>query len=163
MAVSVSKGPEAGAQDVFEMQTAVASNTYTAAQSAALTRRVLLREQAEPASSAADTNSVALLPEPATAARTHTLILVGELDRASSPLLEAEIERLCESGITGLTLDLRKLTHIDPTGVAVIVFRWGLCRKRGFDFALIPGSRDVQRAFERAGVIERLPFISMAS
>ncbi len=88
----------------------------------------------------------------------HTLILTGELDRGSARTLEGEIERLCEEGVSGITLDLRKLTYIDSIGVAVIVFRCGLCQRRGYDFALIPGSRFIHRAFEQAGVTELLPF-----
>jgi anti-sigma B factor antagonist len=90
--------------------------------------------------------------------RMHTLILTGSLDRGSVHELEAEIERLCEDGVSGITLDLRELTYIDSIGVAVIAFRCGLCERRGYDFGLIPGSRVVQRAFEHAGVSELLPF-----
>ena len=90
--------------------------------------------------------------------RTHTLILTGALDGGSAHALEAEIERLCAEGVTGITLDLRELSYIDLTGVAVIAFRCGLCQKRGYDFALIPGSRFIHRVFERAGVIDLLPF-----
>lgn len=89
---------------------------------------------------------------------THTLILTGELTRRSAHTLEAEIERLCEDGVTGITLDLRELTHIDSIGVAVIAFRSGLCKRRGYDFALIQGPRLVHRAFERAGIADYLPF-----
>ena len=90
--------------------------------------------------------------------RTHTLILIGELDRGSAHALEAEIERLCEEGVTGITLDLRELTYIDSIGVAVIAFRCDLCQRRGYDFAVIPGSRFIHRAFEQAGVTDLLPF-----
>jgi anti-anti-sigma factor len=90
--------------------------------------------------------------------RTHTLILTGHLDGGSAHALEAEIERLCDEGVTGITLDLRELAYIDLTGVAVIAFRCGLCQKRGYDFALIPGSRFIHRVFERAGVTDLLPF-----
>jgi anti-sigma B factor antagonist len=89
---------------------------------------------------------------------THTLVLTGELDHRSAHALEAEIERLCEEGVTGITLDLSELTYIDSIGVAVIVFRCGHCRRRGFDFTLIPGQQPVQGAFEQAGVIDSLPF-----
>jgi len=90
--------------------------------------------------------------------RTHTLILTGDLDRGSAHSLEAEIERLCEEGVTGITLDLRKLTYIDLAGAAVIAFRCGLCQKRGYDFALIAGPRFIHRVFEQAGVTDLLPF-----
>jgi anti-anti-sigma factor len=89
---------------------------------------------------------------------THTLVLTGELNYRSAHTLEAEIERLCEEGVTGITLDLRQLTHIDPVGVAVIAFRCRLCERRGYDFALIPGSRFMRRAFEQAGVSNLLAF-----
>jgi anti-anti-sigma factor len=95
---------------------------------------------------------------PDVALRMHTLVLTGSLDRSSVHTLEAEIERLCEEGVTGITLDLRQLADIDPFGVAVIAFRCGLCKRRGYDFALIRGSRAIQRAFEKAGVSELLPF-----
>ncbi|HEV7585761.1 MAG TPA: STAS domain-containing protein [Solirubrobacteraceae bacterium] len=89
---------------------------------------------------------------------THTLVLTGELDRRSARTLEAEIERLCREGVSGITLDLRGLTYIDSIGVAVIAFRCGHCRRRGCEFALVPGPASIQRAFERAGVRESLPF-----
>jgi anti-anti-sigma factor len=88
----------------------------------------------------------------------HTLILTGQLTHRSAQALEIEIERLCEEGVTDITLDLRDLETIDPVGVAVIAFRCGLCEKRGYGFRLIRGRRSVQRAFEQAGVIEMLPF-----
>ena len=88
----------------------------------------------------------------------HTVILTGELTHRSAHTLEVEIERLCEEGVTDITLDLRDLTWIDPVGVAVIAFRCGLCEKRGYGFRLIRGSHAVQHAFEQAGALELLPF-----
>ena len=88
----------------------------------------------------------------------HTLILTGELTHRSAHALDVEIERLCEEGVTEITVDLRDLEGIDPVGVAVIAFRCGLCEKRGYGFRLIRGSQSVQRAFEHAGVLAMLPF-----
>lgn len=89
---------------------------------------------------------------------THQLVLRGELTRLSAPELEIEIERLCEEGVTDITLDLRQLSLIDATGVAVIAFRCGLCQKRGYGIGLIRGPEPVQRAFARAGLEDALPF-----
>jgi anti-anti-sigma factor len=89
---------------------------------------------------------------------THTLVLTGELDRRSAHTLEVEIERLCEEGVTGITLDLRGLAYIDWIGVAVIAFRCDHCKRRGYEFGLIPGSPSIQFAFEQAGVSDSLPF-----
>ena len=90
--------------------------------------------------------------------RMHTLVLTGELDPASTHTLVTEIANLCRDGATGLTLDLGKLTYIDPTGVAAVLFMGRWCQTRGYDFALIPGSWLIQRSFELAGLIDRLPF-----
>jgi anti-anti-sigma factor len=89
----------------------------------------------------------------------HTLVLIGELDRASTATLEAAIEGVCESEREGITLDLSELTFIDATGVAVIVFRCHWCQRRGYEFALVPGRPPVQRVFELAGASRRLPFV----
>lgn len=89
--------------------------------------------------------------------RRHTLVLTGELTHRSAHTLEVELERLCEEGVTAIMLDLRQLAHIDAIGVAVVAFRCGLYRRRGLAFTLVPGSRSIQRAFERAGV-DDLPF-----
>ncbi len=89
---------------------------------------------------------------------THTLVLTGELNQRSAATLEAEMDRLCEEGVTGITLDLRELTQIDSAAVAAISFRCGLSQRRGYDFALIAGTAPIQDAFERAGVADVLPF-----
>ena len=39
---------------------------------------------------------------------THTLVLTGELNHRSAHVLETEIERACDEGVTGITLDLRQ-------------------------------------------------------
>jgi anti-anti-sigma factor len=88
---------------------------------------------------------------------THTIVLSGELTHRSAHSLEVEIERLCAAGVTGITIDLRELAEIDPIGVAVIAFRSGLCKRRGYEFTLIAGSRHVRRGFEQAGVAYLLP------
>ena len=89
---------------------------------------------------------------------THTLVLSGELNHRSAHVLEAEIDRVCEEGVTAIIVDLRGLTDIDSTGVAVIAFRSGLCRRRGYGFTLIPGSAAIHSAFEEAGMVDLLPF-----
>jgi anti-anti-sigma factor len=89
---------------------------------------------------------------------THTLVLTGALNHRSAHTLEAEIERLCDEGVTGIALDLRKLTQIDSIGVAAIAFLCGLCQRRGYDFTLIAGPGRIHDAFERAGLAALLPF-----
>jgi len=92
----------------------------------------------------------------------HTLVLVGELDRVSAPVLETEIERLCaEQGVVALTLDLRALSRIDAAGVSVIVHRCGWCERHGCEVTLLTDEPAVQYALALAGAGERVPFASV--
>jgi anti-anti-sigma regulatory factor len=86
----------------------------------------------------------------------HRLILTGKLDYRSASELEEEIECLCQEGVTILTLDLRQLDEIDPTGATVIAFCGAACRGRGHDFAVIPGSRVIHGALTEAGATDLL-------
>lgn len=86
----------------------------------------------------------------------HKLILTGKLDYHSAPELEEEIECLCEEGVTILTLDLRQLDAIDATGVTAIALRSTACKRRGHDFAVIPGSGVISRALAEAGAANLL-------
>lgn len=137
MAVGVCKGSD---DDAF---TGVATQTQTALNDNR-TRLASLRE--------------ARVAPRSVSRRVHTLVLTGSLDRGSVHELEAELERLCEEGVAGITLDMRGLTHIEAIGISVIAFRCGLYKRRGYDIALVRGPRIVQRAFERAGLSELLPF-----
>jgi anti-anti-sigma factor len=81
----------------------------------------------------------------------HKLILTGRLDTHTVGELEDEIECLCEEGVTTLTLDLRQLEEIDSVGARAIACGGVGCKKRGRDFAVLPGSPVVQRALVEAG------------
>jgi anti-anti-sigma factor len=78
------------------------------------------------------------------------------LDYRSAPELEEEIECLCQEGVTILTLDLRQLDAIDSTGATAIACRGTACKRRGHDFAVIPGSRVVRSALAEAGAANLL-------
>lgn len=86
----------------------------------------------------------------------HRLILTGKLDHRSASELEEEVDCLCQEGVTILTLDLRQLDAIDPTGAMVIAFCGAACRRRGHDFAVITGSRVIRRVLTEAGVTDLL-------
>jgi len=143
---SIGSGNEDGALESVAKQSTTASTENTTKQRVDLTPGAARPSPSGPGGSAARLNA------------THTLVLVGELNRASTHTVEAEIERLYEGGIKAIILDLRQLSGIDSAGVAVIVFRSRWCHKRGCELMLIPGPQAVQRAFELAGVADALPF-----
>jgi anti-anti-sigma factor len=81
----------------------------------------------------------------------HKLILTGMLNYRTAVELEDEIECLCEEGVTTLILDLRQLDVIDSAGARTIAYRGAVCKKRGRDFTVIPGSPTIHRALAEAG------------
>jgi len=90
----------------------------------------------------------------------HTLMLGGELDMASAPVLHAAVTRIRQKGSAGasVTLDLSDLIFVDSTGLAEIILTSQLCDRDGYELSVIPGPRAVQRLFELTGLIDALPF-----
>jgi anti-anti-sigma factor len=88
----------------------------------------------------------------------HTLSLVGELDVATAPELQAAIDRLCEAGASEIVLDLHELSFIDSVGLRVILMSRELCERHGCDFSLTRAQPHAQQLFELTGVIGRLSF-----
>jgi anti-sigma B factor antagonist len=88
----------------------------------------------------------------------RTLVLIGELDMASAPALDAAVRRVCADGTEQVALDLSKLTFMDSTGLRVMLVAKDLCELHGCEFQLVPGPAQVQRLFEVTGLLEQLPF-----
>lgn len=84
--------------------------------------------------------------------------LVGELDLASAPIVDAELRRLVNEGTRELVLDLSGLTFMDSSGLHLVVTWTQAAAEHGIAFSLIPGTPPVQRVFSIARVEEFLPF-----
>lgn len=83
---------------------------------------------------------------------------VGELDLATTPIVDAQLSELVAAGFTSLVLDLRELRFLDSTGVRLLLAWDERCRAEGVDLRLIPGPAPVQRVIDVAGVAHLLPF-----
>jgi anti-anti-sigma factor len=70
---------------------------------------------------------------------------VGELDLVTVAQLQAQIGELRDTGVTHLVLDLRQLTFMDSSGVALILDEDRFARRNGQDFSLISGAPAIQR------------------
>ncbi len=88
----------------------------------------------------------------------HTLVLTGELDVASAPVLATAVAHIRMHRSTLVVLDLRKLTFIDSTGIRAVLVTRELCADCGCEFSLIAGPPRVRRVFEVCGLLDRLPF-----
>jgi anti-sigma B factor antagonist len=88
----------------------------------------------------------------------HRLLLAGELDIASAPILEAAISGLCENGTSAIVLDVRDVTFMDSTGLRAVLAADKLCRGHGHALSLAGANGAVQRLFELTGVSGALQF-----
>ena len=85
--------------------------------------------------------------------------LAGELDLATAELLEQAVAG-AEQGERLVVLDLQELAFIDSTGLRGVLAALELCRDRGQEFAITPGSQQVQRLLSVTGVAPHLRTIA---
>ena len=83
----------------------------------------------------------------------------GELDLASSPELERELERASSSDASLLIIDLRKLEFMDSTGLSVLVRAHQKATQSDKRFAIVKGPQQVQRLLSLTGMAERLTVV----
>ncbi len=83
----------------------------------------------------------------------------GELDLASSPALEEELEQIFSTDADLLIVDLRDLEFMDSTGLSVLVKAHQRAEESGKRFALVKGSQQVQRLLSLTGVAQRLTVV----
>jgi anti-sigma B factor antagonist len=86
--------------------------------------------------------------------------LCGELDLASAPLLESELENAVLGPSSTIVLDLNELGFIDSTGLRTILSAHERARERGGQLLLTGCSEQVKRLLSIAGVSERLRTIT---
>ena len=85
--------------------------------------------------------------------------LAGELDLASAPLLERELERTELDSAPMLVFDLDGLEFLDSTGLQVLLSTHRRVTERGQQFAITRGSPQVQRLLDITRVAERLTIV----
>ena len=89
-----------------------------------------------------------------------TIIAVrGELDLASSPALQEELDRVALSDSQLLIIDLRELDFMDSTGLSVLVRAHQRAEEQGRQLAMVKGPQQVQRLLSLTGVADRLTLV----
>lgn len=84
------------------------------------------------------------------------LTVSGELDLATSPALEAELER-ASGGL--VIIDLRGVSFMDSTGLSLLVKAQRRAKEARRRLAVVKGGAQVQRLLTLTGVAERLTLI----
>lgn len=80
----------------------------------------------------------------------------GELDLASSPILEQELDRVGDADVDLLIIDLRQLRFMDSTGLHALVKANKRATEAGRRFAVVKGGAQIQRLLSLTGVGELL-------
>jgi anti-sigma B factor antagonist len=87
---------------------------------------------------------------------THCIRLRGELDLSNAQALEAELGAAFADGRGEILVDMRDLTFIDSTGIAIVVSALGHADGQRLRFLPSPAPA-VSRVLHLTGVEERLP------
>jgi anti-sigma B factor antagonist len=83
--------------------------------------------------------------------------LAGELDLANTPALDAELGEALADGQCQILVDMRELTFIDSTGIAILVAALSRAGE-GKRLRFIPSQAPaVSRVLHLTGIAERLP------
>jgi anti-sigma B factor antagonist len=90
------------------------------------------------------------------------IVPAGEIDLATVGLLQAELEELLAAGFARIVIDLRRVEFLDSAGLHALVSAHARAKDEGWQLAIIPGRRAVQRIFEITRTLETLPFTSVA-
>jgi anti-sigma B factor antagonist len=88
--------------------------------------------------------------------RALVVAVAGELDLASSPTLEQELERVHDADIDLVIVDLRELRFMDSTGLHALVKANKRATEAGHRFAVVKGGAQIQRLLSLTGVGELL-------
>jgi anti-anti-sigma factor len=83
----------------------------------------------------------------------------GELDLASSPALQEELDRIASSRSQLLIIDLRELDFMDSTGLSVLVRAHQRAEEQGRQVAMVKGPQQVQRLLSLTGVGDKLTLV----
>jgi anti-sigma B factor antagonist len=88
------------------------------------------------------------------------LVLIGELDLSCMKRFRESLEKLVADSPEDLVIDLRSVTFIDSTGLALLLRADALAREEGFCLHIVRSPTEiVQAVFEASGVNKLLPLI----
>ena len=91
--------------------------------------------------------------------RVHRLILTGELDIATTPILRRAFEAVYEGDAAMIVLDLTQLRFMDSTGIGALIRMNDACEAAD-RLRIVNGSAAVVKVLDITGVRRQLPIIS---
>jgi anti-sigma B factor antagonist len=88
----------------------------------------------------------------------RVLVLDGELDIGSAPMLEEEIAEACSEDAKDVVIDMTCVEFIDSIGLGAILRGQEICAENDRGYYVTPAQPHARRLFEVTGVIDRLRF-----
>ena len=79
------------------------------------------------------------------------IMVAGEIDLATAPMLSLAARKVLADQVTGLAVDLGRVTFMDSSGVHAIVNASARARQRGSRLVILRGPPDVDRVFTLTG------------
>jgi anti-sigma B factor antagonist len=92
--------------------------------------------------------------------RVLTLVIEGDLDIATAPLLDEQLVAAEARDLAALVVDLDRVDFMDSTGLHVLLRHVAHSSQNGNRLRLTDGSAQVRRLFEVTGVSSQLPFLT---
>jgi anti-anti-sigma factor len=89
----------------------------------------------------------------------HVVQLVGELDIHTARSVDDELKRVEATDVQEIIVDLRGLDSIGADGLKTFIHASARSRCGGTRLRLLRGRDEVQKTFETAGLLSRLPFV----
>lgn len=87
------------------------------------------------------------------------LSVQGDVDLATAPELEVALERALEGAARRLVVDLRGVSFLDSTGLAVLLRQDQRARDAARHLVVVKGPPQVQKPFEITGMSGRLTMV----
>ena len=88
------------------------------------------------------------------------LVVIGAIDVTTAPALEEALFGALDEAPATLTVDLRRVNHLDSTGVRVIVRALRRARNEGVSLRICTGPRSrIVRVLELSGLTGALPVV----
>src|SRR5438067_1991835 len=91
--------------------------------------------------------------------RAAVLVVRGELDLATSPVLADALEQAAQSDAELVIVDLRELAFMDSSGLSVVVNAHRRAEETGRRFALVKGTQQVQQLLNLTSVADLLTIV----
>jgi anti-anti-sigma factor len=83
----------------------------------------------------------------------------GELDLATVAEVERELSELRAAGFTDVVLDLRRVTFMDSSGLALLLSEHRMAQAAGHRFRLVEGSAAAARLLDVTGTADIFEYV----